>query len=604
MSNPDESGSEPADDVLETGTEAAGAFGPPGGSADAVDSQTPSTESITELDHPNEAVIPDLLAYFDTAPMPELAPAPEPEFLRDQFFSFDYLNDGVATDRYWVNEPYAFVTILYDRTEDDYRYRVVEPILDEFEQFLRHDLEDLLRNVLLYEPASDTTDAEMQQVFFERAVELINEYAHDIDPGSLYKVQYYLQRDFLGFDLIDPLMRDRRIEDVSCDGPEVPIYVYHREHRDLETNVSFPKESLNSFITSMAQRAGKHISVVNPMVDGSLVDGSRIQLTLGEEVSTRGSNFTIRRFADVPITPVDLVAWDTFSPEIMAYLWLTLENNMSLLFAGGTASGKTTSLNASSLFIPRKSKVVTIEDTREITLPHDNWIQSVTRESYANDQRGDIGMYKLLQSALRQRPEYLVVGEIRTEANVALTFFQAMATGHTACTTFHADSVETILSRLQNPPLEVPEQMIQELDIVCVQRQTYRENTRVRRNVGVTEIVRGADGLERNQLFQWRPESDTFDRTGESVKLEEIKQTRAWSDERLREELDRRERFLRGLVNHGIREYGAVSDAIRLFQQRPVETLSDVEAGDLDSDSPPGPGPGPAPGSVPGEADE
>jgi flagellar protein FlaI len=384
-------------------------------------------------------------------------------------------------------------------------------------------------------------------------------------------------------------MHDRRIEDISCDGTEIPVFAYHNEYHDIETNIIFDKEQLNSFVISMAQRADKHVSVADPMVGGSLSDGSRVQLTLGNEVSNRGSNFTIRRFAEVPITPVDLIAWNTFSAETMAYLWLALENNMALLFTGGTASGKTTSLNAVSMFIPRKSKVISIEDTREITIPHNNWIQNTTRESYSGGSSSDIDMYDLLQASLRQRPEYLIVGEIRTQPDVALTFFQAMATGHTACTTFHADSIGTVLSRLQNSPLQVPEQMIQELDIICVQRQVQRGETLVRRNTNITEVCKG-DGLQRHQMYEWDPKSDKFESQAESKKLESLRHTKGWSVNRLQQELCQRAEFLDALVEADIRTYQQVSNVIEEFQRRPDATLARVQDGEINGDGAPKPG--------------
>lgn len=560
------------------------ALGPSGGSVAGDGPEPTSPPSLTELEHPDEVIVPAVIDHFETAPMPALAPAPNPEYLRERFFSFEYLDNRIPTERYWINKPYAFVTIVYDHGDEDLQYRVVEPSLDEFEAFLLADLKELLRDVLLYESIEEGRDAPL--ILSERATELINEYARDVAPGTLYKIHYYLQRDFLGFDRIDPLMRDRMIEDISCDGVDVPVFVYHREYRDLETNISFEKEPLASFIVTLAQKAGKQISIANPMGDASLSDGSRVQLTLGEEVSTRGSNFTVRRFTDVPITPVDLIAWNTFSPAVMAYIWLLLENNMSLLIAGGTASGKTTSLNAASFFVPPKSKVITIEDTREITLPHENWIQSVTRESFTADGQGEINMYQLLQAALRQRPEYLLVGEIRTQSDVAHAFFQALATGHTACTTFHADSVSSVISRLQNPPLSVPQQMVQELDAVCVQRQLSRGGARVRRNTALVEIGSGDESnIDRNRLVEWNSEDDSFSQLEDSWHLEEIRRNRGWSAERAQSELARRKEFLLGLVERDVRGYEDVVEAIQFFQRQPEKALQALEAGDLASET-------------------
>ena len=266
-------------------------------------------------------------------------------------------------------------------------------------------------------------------------------------------------------------------------------------------------------------------------MDGTLPDGSRVQLTFGSDVSTRGSNFTIRKFANVPLTPVDLIETGTFSVEQMAYFWLAIENNRSLIFSGGTGSGKTTSMNAVSMFIPEDSKVVSIEDTREITLPHDNWIQSLTRESITSEGRGEVTMYQLLQAALRQRPEYLLVGEIRTEQDVAFTFFQAIGTGHTAYTTIHAESVEGVLNRLENDPLAVPVQMLLELDIVSIQKQTFKSGDRVRRNDGVTEIRAGDDAGESVRaidVFQRDADTDTHRKVNKSAVLQDIADDRGW----------------------------------------------------------------------------
>jgi flagellar protein FlaI len=301
-------------------------------------------------------------------------------------------------------------------------------------------------------------------------------------------------------------------------------------------------------------------------------------LTLGSDVATRGSNFTIRKFADEPLTPVDLVRWNTFSVEQMAYFWLAIENNRSLIFAGGTGSGKTTSMNAVSFFVPGYAKVVSIEDTREITLPHDNWIQSVTRDTFTADGRGEVSMYALLQAALRQRPEYLLVGEIRTEERVALTFFHAIATGHTAYTTFHADSSQGVVHRMRNEPLGVPSQMLSDLDIISVQKQIHLDGDRTRRNVAVTEIA-GVDEdgeVELQDVFKRNPTNDTHEKVGESPVLEEIAAERGWTKADLQYELDIRADVLRYIAAQGIEDYRAVSSVIRRFERDREGLLAEV----------------------------
>ncbi|QIO21382.1 type II/IV secretion system ATPase subunit [Haloarcula sp. JP-L23] len=529
-----------------------------------------------------QTVVADAVEHFQALEDP-FAPAPDADALTSSFFDFEYLAEFEEIEGYWVNPPYAYVSIVYDPETEDRRYVVVEPELAPFEAHLRDDVAGMLRETLLNENIDETTDR--SAVLDERIRSLLEEYAPDSDAATVHKIRYYLQRDFTGLGKIDPLMYDRRIEDISCDGVGIPVFVYHQEYRDLETNVRYEKEELNSFVIRMAQRSGKHLSVADPMVDTSLPDGSRVQMTLGEEISPRGSNFTIRQFADVPHTPIDLVKWGTFSVEQMAYLWLCIENNMSLVFAGGTASGKTTSMNAVSMFIPRNTKVITIEDTLEITLPHKNWIRGLTRDSTAADGQGKIDMYDLLQAALRQRPEYLLVGEVRTDPEVALSFFQAMATGHTAYTTFHADSVQTVLSRLQNPPLDIPEQMIQELDIVAIQKQIYRDDKRVRRNMTISELAPGERGIARTPIFSWDGETDTFSRENESTNLAEIRRLRGWSEARLQTALDRRERLLTFLVENDVVQYERFMAALNRFRTAGEQFVDRIDAGDVDAET-------------------
>jgi flagellar protein FlaI len=328
----------------------------------------------------------------------------------------------------------------------------------------------------------------------------------------------------------------------------------------------------------MAQRSGKHISVAEPIVDATMPDGSRIQMTLGTCVTAHGSTFTIRKFSETPITPVDLIKWGTFSAEAMAYLWLCIENNKSLIYAGGTASGKTSSLNAVSLFIPEKAKVITLEDTRELKLPHPNWIPSMTRDSFTADERGAVDMYDLLKAALRQRPEYLLVGEVRGKE--ALTLFQAMSTGHTTFSTMHADSVASAIHRLENPPISVPRSMIQALDIMSIQSQTYTKGKRVRRNIKLVEIIDidpNTRNIRTNDIFVWDSESDVFVRTGESKALFDIKMRRGWGQGRIDEELYYRQKILEYMVNNAITDFNEISGIINAYQSRPERVLKKLQ---------------------------
>lgn len=307
------------------------------------------------------------------------------------------------------------------------------------------------------------------------------------------------------------MMRDPNIEDISCNGADTPIFIYHRVYQNIKTSISFNEEALNSFVMKLSQLCGKHISIGEPLVNAILPDGSRLNASLGREITLRGSSFTIRRYREQAFTPADLIKNNTFSPEILAYLWVAVEHGKNILIAGATAVGKTSTLNAISLFIPSTAKIVSIEDTHELVLHHENWLGGITRETPGTATAGSIDMYELLKHALRQRPDYIIVGEIRGKE--ALTLFQAMNTGHATYSTMHADSVETVINRLEGDPINVPHVMMQALDILCIQRRVHMEGMQVRRLESLIEfegIDLSTSELRFNELYQWYPKSDTF----------------------------------------------------------------------------------------------
>ena len=462
---------------------------------------------------------------------------------------FDGIEGYEEVDRYWLNAPFSFVSINQDPENDDYRYQVIEPSLSEFESELLDRLYEDIRGPLIYrESVADDPERALREELHSR----LEEYGVVIESETFYRLYYYLYRSFLGYGLIDPLMHDPGIEDISCDGSNLPIFVYHDEYTDIETNIRFGSEELNNFVIQLAQRSGRHVSIADPVVSTTLPDGSRIEMALGEEVTPRGSAFTIRKYADEPFTPIDLLEFGTFSLEMLAYLWLAIESNKSLIFAGGTAAGKTTSMNALAMFVPPRSKVLTIEDTRELSLYHDNWLSSVTRERLDDS---DITMYDLLRSALRHRPEYIIVGEVRGEE--AITLFQAMNTGHTTFSTMHADSVQTVINRLENEPINVPRPMVQSLDILCVQVLARSGGERVRRAKSLAEIE-GIDQrtgeLDYSTTYSWKATGDTFEERNSEL-IDDIRDERGWTQSELLTELNNRKRFLTFLSEQGVSDF-------------------------------------------------
>lgn len=491
----------------------------------------------------------------------------------------DSVSDGYKEiERYWVHEPYASILILCDIASKMPVYYIAEPVLTLFEKTILERLYDDLSDVLTLSDIEIDENIDKNKILQKKALELLDYYSMTLQPQSLYKILYFLERNFIGYGKLDAMMKDPHIEDVSCDGYGIPIFLYHTKYTNIETNIAFDEKPLNSFVVGLVQRCGKHVSMGNPMVNATLPDGSRLQATLGREVTTRGSSFTVRRFRDDPFTPVDLLNFKTCSIEILAYIWLAIENNKSMIVAGGTASGKTSTLNAISMFIPPMAKIVSIEDTRELMLHHENWIASVTKDAIvAQEGVGEVGMFELLRAALRQRPEYILVGEVRGAE--ALTLFQAMSTGHATYSTMHASDIGTMINRLHGEPINVPHAMMQALDIVAIQVQTYIGQERVRRTKEIIEIT-GLDPrtgtIKANSVFRWDPVTDDFKQSGDSSMLHAIAEERGWTEKELFDALVERVEVLEYLVKNNVSNYREISRMVQRYLIDSDAVLSEV----------------------------
>lgn len=478
-------------------------------------------------------------------------------------------------DRYWVTEGLSLVVIAQNTETNLAEYLLFEPVLSEFEYELLERLFEDLRDVLVLQDHDMASDPRV--VLSRKILGLLAEYGLILEETSLFKLCYYLERNFLGWSRIDALMKDPWIEDISCDGTKIPLFLYHRKYRNIRTNIRFDEPALISLAITLAQRSGKHVSIGSPLVDATLPDGSRLQLAFGDEVTTRGTSFTIRKFREAPFTPVELMESNTFDVDQLVYFWTAIENNKNLLFIGGTASGKTTSLNAVALFIPPLAKVVSIEDTREITLSHENWVASVTRDGVSEGLGTPIGMFDLLKAAMRQRPEYILVGEVR--GSEAQTLFQAMNTGHTTFSTMHAGGIDAAIHRLESEPLNVPRTMLQALDVISVQSLTHRGQDRVRRCREIVELT-GIDPITGNLLvntvFEYDPVADTFSYSGRSRIFDEIMEYRGWDRGQLETELQNRRRVLLAMHEQGIRDFREVSGVIQAYAIDPERVLASL----------------------------
>lgn len=514
---------------------------------------------------------------------------------------------------YPVNDPFQFVHIKYHHDEGALRYEVREPQLSDDEIFALSIVEKGFEKMI-------STNLDMiaggdrMAYLKDRFLSIINIFGITATDAQKERMFFHLCKKYLGFSHMDTLMKDKYIEDISCNGSGINLYVMHRIYGSIQTNVRFAEVELNNFVLRLAQVGGRHISLLQPIRDVTLPDGSRANLTLGGEVTKKGSTFTIRKFRTNPISPIEMMEYGTIDAQQLAYLWILMEYKRSILVSGGTATGKTTMLNVLCSFIPSEYKIVSIEDTAELNLLHPNWIQSVTRTGFGAGESsasnlsgvsgisrrapGDISLYDLLVAALRQRPEFIIVGEVRGDE--AFTLFQAIAVGHAALGTIHAGSINELLARIESNPMNVPRALFSNLDAVIFPMHIMRGERSARRVANITEILeldRDTNNLITNTSFKWVPDRDEFRFQGRTYLFDKIKDTYGISKDTLRSELDNRVGFLQWLQSRGVKDYHQVTRMIRHYQRNRDLVLDRVRCGgeiaDLLDEEIPGFVPGP-----------
>ncbi len=476
---------------------------------------------------------------------------------------------------YPLNEPWAYARIVYNPVTGEYRYIVDEVKLTEEESLIYRAIVSLM--IFELEPPTEGISDPLQY-FRENARKIIRKYMLRLGPTprvSWAKIQYFVERDILGFGVIDPLMRDPYVEDISCDGVGKPIYLWHRKYESIPTNIVFQdEEELDKFIVKLAHLAGKHISVAFPIVDAILPGGHRLAATYKREVTTSGSTFTIRKFREDPITIVDMLSFGNLSYLEAGYFWMLMEHKMSGMIIGVTGSGKTTTLNAIITLVKPTMKIVTIEDTPEIRLPLENWVQLVSRPSYGvgTEKAGEITLYDLVRVSLRYRPDYIIVGEVRGEE--AYVLMQAIATGHGGVTTLHAEHIEQAVRRLTSPPMNIPESYIPLLNFMVVVKRINIEGKIVRRLTNIWEII---DINKYNPIGKWDPASDTHTINLEkSYLLKKIAEMHGKDIEWAIREVKRRGTVLLMLQLLGRRHYRELGKYVALYYSNPDKTYEEA----------------------------
>jgi archaeal flagellar protein FlaI len=459
------------------------------------------------------------------------------------------MDDKTLLDvRYSLISPYTNAHIYWDSKAGELMYEIEEPLINEEQKKVLLHLEEAMLEVINVNVAIDKDEPSMIDYIDKTAKLLIEELNLSVSEESYEKIFYYLYRDFYGLNEVEPLLKDYYIEDIECNGVNTPVYIVHRTYRNLKTNLKFEDVGrLANFVEKVAQRTGKYISYAEPLLDGSLPDGSRVNATYTEDVTSHGPTFTIRKFTKVPWTPTQLIAFNTLSPEMLAYFWMLVQYKANIFIAGGTASGKTTLLNALAFFIPPEARVVSIEDTRELQLPRENWIPAVARVAIGIGNVGEIDLFDLLKNSFRQNPDYVIVGEVRGKE--AFVLFQGMASGHPSMSTMHADSVDTMIKRLETPPIELSPTLVNTLDCVAIMTHAIVKNKSTRRLREIVEIINAnRDGSALvNTPFSWNATEDRFYFKKQSKVFEKISVRYGLSMQELYDEFSRRTKLFYAL---------------------------------------------------------
>ena len=477
--------------------------------------------------------------------------------------------------RYVLISPYVSVHIYWNKKIGELMYEIEEPALDDNEKKLLENLENSLEEFINVDIAVEKNTESMIEYIDKTSRLLIDELGMTISETSYRKLFYYLFRNFAGLNKIEPIIKDYFIEDIECNGNDTPIYVVHRLYRNMRTNVIYrDMDELSSFVEKLAQRCGKYVSYASPLLDGSLPDGSRVNATYTIDVSSRGPTFTIRKFTKIPWTPVQLLNMGTLSPEMLAYFWILLEHKSNILISGGTASGKTTLLNAIAFFIPPEARVVSIEDTRELNLPRENWLPSVSRSSFGSQKIGEVDLFSLLKNSFRQNPDYVIVGEVRGKE--AFVLFQGMASGHSSIGTIHADSVDTLIKRLETEPINLSPTLINILDSVAIMTHAVIDRQETRKLREIVEIVNvDPKGIAlTNTPFMWNATENSFYFKKDCKVFEKISKKFGKTVESLNNELRRRSMLLYEMQRRKIFEFKQNQKIINQYHKNPEAVLS------------------------------
>jgi len=481
---------------------------------------------------------------------------------------------------YPLMEPFTYINIKWNPESKEIQYVVLEPKLSgEEKETLKKISEGLIE--LVEVELTAIKDPSKAIGYLEKNIsKVIKEYNIKLTQNQYVKIMYYIYRNFIGFNEIEAFLQDPNIEDISCDGVDTPMYIIHRKYGSLKTNVSFEDlDDLREFIIKIAERCGRYVSYAEPILAGTMPDGSRVSATLAGDVATRGPTFTLRKFGEKPFSPIEQIEIGTTSSEALAYYWYLLEHGSSMLIVGGVATGKTSFLNSLCMFIPPEAKIVSIEDTRELRIPHEHWIPGLARVGFGipmptGEKYGEVTLFDLLRESFRQNPDYVIVGEVRGKETYVM--FQGMSSGHPCISTFHAGSIDSVIKRLTTPPIELSPTLLESLNVITIMvhaREKSKSARRIKEIVEVESVDPKTEEIKTNVVFRWNPVTDALEKVGESTIMKRLVASRGGTFEEAKLEVERRKKVLDWFQAKGIKDFIEVTGLINLYYKEPKKLL-------------------------------